>query len=1267
MTPEQKRVIKSTILECRKILEADIEQVLINYGIYINSPWVNVRLLQNITEEDENIRKKIEEVIKKLEKSGLTTAESVKQYIKEIVYTYVNRLSALRVLEVRGLIEEVLIPRKQWGDRSYGHLRFYEIARDYCKYQSDIGLAYFIQLIFGEISEEIRVLFNTNDEYSLINPSSEALISVIDLLCNQIEEDAWKQDEIIGWIYQYFNEKEKDEVFDRLYKKKQKIKAVDIPAATQLFTPDWIVKWIVDNSLGTLWKEIKEGEREGKKLEEIRLLDPACGSGHFLVQAYDLFYKLYVNEGYDKEKIPYLILQNNLYGIDIDLRAIQLTALILFIKVKVSLKASGHDTNTKGKLCVNLVCADSVLLNGTRLERLKSQFKKNPTISKMIDIIYEEFKDTRLKGSLIQPEKRLYPLFEEYKDKIAVREFKKLKKSKKSNQDSIVEMLDADSLEEYKSKRNWTKEEEDLLRFLDLVYKEAIKANDITQQMFANEAVKSVKLIDIFIKEYDIVVTNPPYAGNKNVTQALKNFLDETYKDFKLDLYTVFMNRCLEFTKQKGFLGMITQASFMFKSNFESVREYILNNSYLTKVAHLGPHAFDDIGGEKVNTVMFIAQKVNKDDVIGNSLFFKLVDGDGEYKKNLLNEFEKGYLQDGIYSISQFNFKKVEGKPFLYWVDSNLINCFDLFMPFEEYFEVKQGLKAGDTVSPKKRIVYHWEINSSDTWVSYTKGGKYKKFYGNYEYKLDWSDEALDYYKNSPSTRLQGHYNFFDLGISYSGLAGKGFSARILPFGFAFDAGGASIFTNKMDIFYGLGFINSSLASYFASILNPSLSFEVGDVKRIPFKIPSKQVYKSVIKLAKRNTRIISMLESIDECSPNFIVPFLLCQSSHRIVIEKVFLSRTNTINDFKSIVKNYDPDSVKNEYKKFRKMRNVRPICFEEINSLIDSDRHNELDFLNDHASIKKSERTLKNQYSYSVLLDTNDKIELSLDKLFKSNIDYIKKLIDEYNKNNEEINKEVFGLYDISDENRVKIIRDTYVEEYNSEQFSIFKEVFNLISFIIGCLFGRWQINELSNDDDGILPIGSSIYEDDIVRRIYECIYLLFGDDNADNIMEEIEQILGMRLDEWLIKEFFKEHIKKYQKRPIYWHICSPKKTFNCFVYYHKLDHDSLYKVKSIYLAEMINRYKEDLFYYREQIIKARDNRDTSKENEFKSRCNELELKLDDLNKLNKEIDKILPYTPDIDEGVLKNIIPLEPILSATVSNEKEREDNIEEDEEE
>jgi len=264
-------------------------------------------------------------------------------------------------------------------------------------------------------------------------------------------------------------------------------------------------------------------------------------------------------------------------------------------------------------------------------------------------------------------------------------------------------------------------------------------------------------------------------------------------------------------------------------------------------------------------------------------------------------------------------------------------------------------------------------------------------------------------------------------------------------------------------------------------------------------------------------------------------------------------------------------------------------------------------------------------------------------------------------------EINKEVFGLYDISDENRVKIIRDTYVEEYNSEQFSIFKEVFNLISFIIGCLFGRWQINELSNDDDGILPIGSSIYEDDIVRRIYECIYLLFGDDNADNIMEEIEQILGMRLDEWLIKEFFKEHIKKYQKRPIYWHICSPKKTFNCFVYYHKLDHDSLYKVKSIYLAEMINRYKEDLFYYREQIIKARDNRDTSKENEFKSRCNELELKLDDLNKLNKEIDKILPYTPDIDEGVLKNIIPLEPILSATVSNEKEREDNIEEDEEE
>ncbi len=1177
MTPEQKRVVKSTILECRKILEADIEQVLINFGIYIDNPWVNVKSLQNISEEDENVRKKIEEVIKKLEKSGLSTAESVRQYIKEIVYTYVNRLSALRVLEVRGLIEEVLIPRKQWGDRSYGHLRFYEVAREYCKYQSDIGLAYFINLIFGEISEEIRVLFSTEDEYSLITPSSEALLSVIDLMCNQIEEDSWKQDEIIGWIYQYFNEKEKDDVFVRLYKKKQKIKAVDIPAATQLFTPDWIVKWIVDNSLGALWNEIKSGKREGKKLEDIRLLDPSCGSGHFLVQAYDLFYQLYLQEGYSKENIPYLILQNNLYGIDIDLRAIQLTALVLFIKVKTSLKENNYDTNTKNKLSVNLVCADAVLLNGTRLERLKNQFKKNLTISKMIDIIYDEFKDTRLKGSLIQPEKKLYPLFEEYKDKIAIKEFRKLKRVKKSQQQSIIETVDADSLEDYKSKRNWTKEEEELLGFLDLVYEEAIRANDITQQMFANEAVKSIKLVDVFMKEYDIVITNPPYMGRLNMNDKLKTYLSSNYKGSDIDLFSVFISRCIDFLATKGYTGMITQQSFMFLGSFKHLRKKILDTCTITNMVHLGPHAFDDISGQKVNTVMFTFQKNN---AVGIGNYIRLVDyPNAVTKRSRLEQINSSFTEQDVYHISQNDFNVIDGSPFVYWIPKETKKVFSEFEQLDNRSEFpiahsRKGLTTGDDTY---FIRYHWEINSdliNNKWYFISKGEKYSKWVENFQKVVLWENDGLEI-KNFKDEKgklrsvLRNSSYYFEDGITYGMNSSLGFSARLKPNNVIISANGPGIFPKQVPLIYLLGVLNSNLCSHLLSILAPTITFNISDIDRIPIAIPNGDSLIEVENYVSRCIEISSVLRAYNETFYEF---------------KKPLFTKFCNENNLKSCFNR----------------------CIEHI-------------------------QTLRNQLKEN---------ELS-------------------------INYKLCEIYDIS-YNVLSINKsdnDKLIFEYqNIKEFCL-----DLISYAIGCLFGRWQIDGLIPDDDGILPLDSSVYDDDIIRRLYDCIGVLFGDNNVDSIVEEIEQILEKRLDEWFIKEFFKEHIKGYQKRPIYWHICSPKKTFNCFVYYHKLDHDSLYKVKGIYLAEMINRYKEDLSYYRDQMLKERETKDTTKENEFKNRCNELELKLDDLNKLNKEIDKILPYSPDIDEGVLKNIMPLEPILSATVSNEKEREDNIEEDEEE
>lgn len=1204
MNTEQKRAVKSNILECREILEKDIEQVLINYGIYVNKDWVNVRDLNNLTEEQEKIREKIETVIEKLEKGGFDKSKAVIEYIKEVSYTYLNRLAALRVMEVRGLIDEILVTKGEYGNRSFVGSRFYEVAREYCKFEVDAGLSYLLNIMFEEISEEIKMLFSMEDEYSFITPSSSTLLKVIEVLCTNIDKESWEQDEIIGWIYQYFNDKEKDDVFDRLYNKKQKIKVEDIPAATQLFTPDWIVKWIVDNSLGSLWEEIKEGKREGKKVEEIKLLDPCCGSGHFLVKAYDLLYQMYLEEGiYSKEEIPFKILKNNIHGIDIDLRAVQLTALILFIKTKTYLKHNGCDINTKDKLVVNLVCADAILLNGSRLESLKEKHASKKTILRMLDIIYEEFEDVRLKGSLIQPEKKLFPLFEEFKNRIAKSELSKAKQKKKKQTKGQEAFLEEESisLTEYKSKRDFTKEERELMDSLNAIYNEAIKANDINRQLFAAEAVKSVRLVDIFMQKYgyDIVVTNPPYLWKRNMTPKLKNFIEDHYKDWSTDLYSVFISRCLEFLNKRGKLGMITQQSFMFISSYEKIREEILNNYYIEKMVHLGPRAFDDISGEKVNTVMFIIEndKFNSK----KSYFLRLYDKQSSVEKKgvLLDE---SIRKNHEYIICQNKFENISGTPFVYWLDDYIFNIFEKNPPISKKYKVISGMRIG---ANDKFLRYYWEVHKDKLgtkWKIYNKGGEFSRFYGDYKYVIDWREEALNYYEENNAHRNPSMY--FKRGITYTLVSSSGFSVRIIPKDAVFDAAGPSIFCEEDTMYYLCGFLNSTLISYLLNVLNSTINYTPTDTNKLPYIEPSDELQKRIWTIGKIGYKLA-------KCRYEYI---------------ETSLSYRNNL--LKEVTLSYEQDNFLNNIRSSISIKNIMKFIENKLILLIDTMI---FDLYKIEDVLKKKITTEVNSKIYENIVVYNKfDIENNIDAIMDNPIKYCHSVL----KNNELIN-ELRALFPITD-------------------IDILNEVKELIFYYIGIL------SKSNNKNDGIIPLGNSIYlEEDIVEKIYNIIYQDFGDDIADEIIENIDDILQKSLESYIVNDLFKEHIKNYEKRPIYWHICSPKKTFNCFVYYHKLDNDTLYKVKSIYLSQMIDRYQEDLKYYTEQLIEARTNGDKNKEKDFKDKCSDLEAKLEDLNNLDEKIMEILPYKPDIDEGVLQNIIPLEQILSARVSTDKERAD--------
>jgi type I restriction-modification system DNA methylase subunit len=1166
MKPEQKKAINRTILKGREIIEKDIENRLVTYGILMAEPWIEKDSL-SLSDEQEQVYKDLRDAIAKEMKGGLSEKEALVSYIREVTYTYLNRIAALRVMEVRGLMKEVLIQKEEYSNRSYGHRNFLEVAREFCKSQSDEGLSYFISLIFKEVSADIGLLFNTDDEYSIIGPSNHALVEIIRLLTTDIDEESWQQDEIIGWIYQYFNEEEKDDVFDRLYNKKEKIKSIDIPAATQLFTPDWIVEWIVNNSLGKLREEIINGEREHKKLEEIKLLDPCCGSGHFLVKAYDLFYQYYLEDGYSREEIPFLILENNLHGIDIDARAIQLTALILYIKVRVSLKDAGIQELNEN-ITVNLVCADAVLLNGDRLTTMKKQFENNDAVLKMIEIIYDEFKDTRLKGSLIQPEKRLIPLIEEYK----VKKQKTLKKENKNEDFGFFEGFD--DFENDQEESVLSTSEKELFKYLEQIYTQATRANDINNLLFANEAKKSVLLLNTFLQKYDVVVTNPPYMGKSNMNEVLKDFVNDNYKLANHDLYSIFIMRVMDFLDNEGLMGMITQESFMFIKSYIDLRDHILNNSSIYRFVHLGTRAFDDISGERVSTSMFVLKKVIEPEL--DSLFIKL-----DHYPNSIEKRNNIENQTNLFPVKQSFFKKLEGSPFLYYLPDEIKDILSTNASFIELFgEAKTGINTGNN---DYFVKFWWEISgeSERNFVPYAKGGGSEKFYGALKSVVDWRPEKMKEYKGC---RLMNQSLFFKEGLTFSGVGSKGFGVRFLPEGFVFDSGGSFINIKKnVDKFYVLGILASDFADYLLDLYNPTINFKNNDIHRLP-AIIDDTFQKEISGNVKRIIKLKKQILSYDEKEKNFN-------------IENFILNDGSLINIIKNLLK------IEKEYL----------ILVEENNSHV-----------------------------YDLY-----KIGENTRKFINEEITKTRKIINEIPHGQD---FERWFEKEGKNVNRLNLIQ--YLENNHFIPNKLLTDFFtSFANIMIGIIFGRWHIKAFNNtkQKEGILVLDTSFIED-ILYNVFE---IIFGEDNFEKVIdEEIPGILGKDLLDWFKKDFFEEHIKKeqYQSRPLYWHVCSPGKTFNALLYYHTLTDDTLYKLKTNHLKPNMDNIRSDLNFYREKMSSTEDKKQAK---QFEKRVIELEKQVDDLEVFNKQIEEIIAsgYKADINQGVLYNIKPLNPILAKKI----------------
>lgn len=741
------------------------------------------------------------------------------QTMEEAAYTWFNRFIALRFMEVNNYLPSHV---RIFSDEN-GSFKP-EVLTDAVNLEIDgLDKALVLELLENQENERLYqyiIITQCNalheglpEMFEHIGGWTELLFpknllredSIIAHMVEDIPEEDWQdQVQIIGWLYQYYNTEPKDKVFANL-KKNVKISAADIPAATQLFTPDWIVRYMVENSLGRLWTEghgkpehadwkyyLEEAEQEDtvraelKQLresyreippEQIRIIDPCMGSGHILVYAFDVLMDIYTACGWSERDAAVSILRNNLYGLDIDRRAYQLAYFAVMMKAR-----QYNRRILRGENQPNLAnFADVMGVNTSMLIGSLRQF-------------VEQFQFADTYGSLM----------------------------------TVTAPAGLD---------------------------EMVAAFHPTIGLDEVQLKAMVKLSGILSQKYDVVCTNPPYMGSSGMNAVLSDYVKKNYPDSKSDLFACFMEKCGQLVKRNGLYAMITQHAWMFLSSYEKLREKLKMNS-IVNMAHLGARAFDEIGGEVVQTTAFVSCGKRVADFKGT--YVRLVDIVGEWEKEA--EYRSGNHR---YTAKQENFSKIPGSPVAYWVSENLLNCFDKFSKISDYFSSCSGTSTGNNEKYLRlwhevdniKIEFNQENNevTKNKWYPCNKGGAYRKWAGGSEYVIDWENNG-NRIKNEPKAFLRNVSKIFLPGITWSKLGSSLTSFRYFSNGYICESIGCGLF-GKNDILLALAMLNSIVATYTLSIINPTLGRQPGYIGSVPYFIDEQQ--KPTIKyLVKENISI---------------------------------------------------------------------------------------------------------------------------------------------------------------------------------------------------------------------------------------------------------------------------------------------------------------------------------------------------------------------------------------------------------------------------
>ena len=826
-----KNAIQKFAIWARNELITQVSQRAYQYGIDesgfgdASADTLNGRLL---TAEEKSQR---QELIKQIKEKGY------KQVMEEVAYTWFNRFIALRFMEVNNYLPshirvfsdasgafkpEILndVLHLDLPGLSSGKVAEYIESND-----TEALYRYLLLTQCNALNSALPVMFERMGGYTEMLLPNNILRqdSVLGHMVSDIPEEDWQDAvQIIGWLYQYYNTELKDDTFAQL-KKNVKITKERIPAATQLFTPDWIVRYMVENSLGRLWLEghpnaelhdgwkyyLDEAEQEPEveaqlaklreeyktiKPEEIKVIDPCMGSGHILVYAFDVLMQIYTSAGWDQREAAQSILKNNLFGLDIDDRAAQLAYFA------VMMKARQYDRRllTRGIQPHIYAFAESNTITTAPLHDMGITLSQDEydTAVKQVLRLLDELRDAKEYGSIL-----------------------------------TVTPCDWDLLRRFAVPRTEDEGGQQLLG----IHGEQIAAPLLQRLINIGEALS---------QQYDVVVTNPPYMAVSNAGAKVNDYVKKNFPDSKADLFAVFIERCGQMAKKNGYQAMITQHAWMFLSSFEKLRTKLLAVD-IVNMAHLGARAFEEIGGEVVQTTSFVVRKSHIADYKGE--YCRLIEPTSQQGKE--DMFLAG---ENRYAADQSNFSKIPGSPVAYWLSLAALKCFDGAV-LSDFADTKTGMQTCDNnrflrlwfeVDIQKECLHNANekttVETDVKWIPYNKGGDFRKWYGNQDYVLNWQhdgDEAKAYavslYKCVTRTIKNIPY-FYRETISWSKISSGSIAFRYYPDGFIFDVAGCCIYCKNIDILGLLGLVNSKVAKYFLNALSPTINFEAGHVNSIP-------------------------------------------------------------------------------------------------------------------------------------------------------------------------------------------------------------------------------------------------------------------------------------------------------------------------------------------------------------------------------------------------------------------------------------------------